>query len=377
MNVLTLLFLVAVAFFAFQGYRRGVLPLLFRLLSLAGAYISAYLFTPSLGTTVNQNTQLNGIMGYVVAGVGVFILASLLLDLIFTLVKRTLNTTKGAPTQASRIGGAVLGSVVGAIVGLLLVWVSSLANQLLSKEPSANATIAAHPISGIEKLSRKITSGAIRSAINATTQQEDLADFTAQLLEQPEIAISHFRQVIDSEEFNNLFLTQRNQSVLNRGNLTEISRLPEFKQLLKNPGFIALTQNWFKENSDTRADIQIAEKVRDLWARAQFVKQDKEVLAIVNDPQLKSAIEQANVIQLLNDERIVQLFRRIASKEADAFSLSLREKEYKQINLENSSPASNSSLKESESSSPDKPIIYRWVDKHGRVHYSDKKPEDQ
>jgi uncharacterized membrane protein required for colicin V production len=375
MNPLTLLFIAFVVAFAFTGYRRGAPALIFRLLSLAGAYFAAFLFTPTLGQSLNQSTQLNGIMGYLVAGVGIFLLASIILDLVFSLIKKALKVDAESPSQASRIGGLALGCVVGSIVGILVVWVSSLANQLLSKEQTAAESVVSTEVSGIEKFARKMTSGVVKSAMEAATNQPEVANFTAKLLEQPEVAIQNFRGVIESRAFRDLFLSQRNQRILNRGNIKKISRLPEFKELMANPGFIALTQDIIDVNSDESTELQIAERVRDMWARAQFVKDDPEAQAIINDPQLRAAVERANVVQLLNDERVVQLFERIMSEEANQYSLLLREKEYEQVDL--TSPTSEPAEEyETNSSAPHKKKIYRWVDEKGRVHFSDQKPED-
>ncbi len=375
MNVLTLLFLITVVYFSFQGYRRGVLPLLFRLLSLGGAYLAAFLFTPSLGTSLNHSTQLNGIMGFIVAGAGIFLFTSILIDFVLRLIKRVIKADTEEPSQSSRFGGLALGSVVGCVVGILLVWVGSLTSQLLSKEHTAPNSVVEHDVSGIEKIARQLTSGAVRSAMEATTDQPEVANFTAKLLEQPEIAIQHFRGVVESPEFRDLFLTERNQRILNRGNVKEIARLPELKQLMANPGFTALTEDIIEVNANESPELQIAERVRDMWARAQFVKNDPQAQAIVNDPQLRAAVERANIVQLLNDERVVQLFERIMSEEANQYSLSLREKEYEQVDLD----ALNSSVNtptDSTQSQQQSNKIYRWVDDKGRVHYSDKKPED-
>ena len=107
----------------------------------------------------------------------------------------------------------------------------------------------------------------------------------------------------------------------------------------------------------------MAVKIRDIWARAKFVEQDPQSQAIINDPQLRGILQSGNIVQLMNSQKIADLFERLTSEEANQYTNVLRDK----APAENLTRTTVNSVKSSK--------IYKWVDKHGRVHYSDKKPE--
>lgn len=364
--MLTIIFIVCVALFAFIGYRKGIIKLTFRFLSLLGAYIAAILFTASLGSYLNENSQLNGILGYLVAGLTLFIATSLILSALFAIINKLITRDDAKLSTPAKVAGGAAGALVGGIVGILLVWVISISGQLL--EPSNPALVdheTPEDMGVVEHMAKKITGSAIKTAITATTDQPEFAELTSKLLESPQVAIQHMRGITDSTEFRDLFLAARNQQILNSGNIDQIKQIPAFKQLMANQHFQAISEGIIDPDSELSYDDQMAEKIRDMWARAQFVKNDPATQAVFNDPELKQLINQGNLLQLLNSQKVVELFERIMSEEANQYSEQL-----KQL-------APLTTLTKTTEEAVKKNKIYKWVDEHGRVHYSDKKPEDQ
>ncbi|PWK54255.1 CvpA family protein [Pleionea mediterranea] len=393
MSVFTLVFLICVGLFIFQGYRKGIAKLSFRLLGLAGAYISALLFTPNVGSWLNEQTSLNGLLGYLVAGVVIFAITSFVLDLIFSAIYKAVSSKQPELSQISRITGAVLGGVIGSAVGVLLVWIISLGNELLNQAPSDDAmsssiantsantasntspnkshsgTAANHlnsneaSLSLIEQFSKRITGSLIKTAVTATTDQPEMASLTARLMESPKATIHHVRSLTESPDFRELFLSSQNQSILNSGDVYRIQQIPAFRRLINNPHFKVISKELAQSDQDSPFDQQMAVKIRDIWARAKFVEQDPQSQAIINDPQLRGILQSGNIVQLMNSQKIADLFERLTSEEANQYTNVLRDK----APAENLTRTTVNSVKSSK--------IYKWVDKHGRVHYSDKKPE--
>ncbi|WP_144393794.1 CvpA family protein [Pleionea sediminis] len=368
MAIFTLILIVSIVLFGFLGYKKGIIKLTFRLLSLLGAYASAILFTADLADYLNENSPLNGILGFIVAGITLFILTSIILSLLFGLIEKMINKTGFALSQASQIAGGVAGVVFGGVLGILLIWFISVGGQLLNqKTMDVDALAQKEEASGIEKMAREMTSSAIKSAISMTTDQPEIAELTAQILESPEESLAHLRGISGSNEFRELFLSARNQQILNTGDVEQIKRIPAFNQLMANEHFQAISKGVIENDSELPAADQMAEKMRDMWARAQFVRNDPEAQAVVNDPQLRELINQGSVIELLNSQKITDLFKRIMSEEAGQYSEKL-----KQL-----APEISTSLKRTTEESVKKSEVYKWVDENGQVHYSDKKQEQK
>ena len=202
----------------------------------------------------------------------------------------------------------------------------------------------------------------VKGAISVTTDQPEVAELTAKLLESPEITVRQFRGVTESEEFRSLFLAASNQRILNTGDVELIKQSAAFKQLIKNPHFKALSQDLY-DTDGADFETQMAEKIRDMWARAQFVQNDPEMQSILNDPQIKELMANGQVAQLMNSQKIIQLFERIMS--SDAKNYSIRQK----------APEPSTKLTRTDEQSIKDSKVYKWVDEDGQVHYSDKPPE--
>lgn len=356
-----LILLAAVSYFVYQGYRKGIVKLLLRVLGLAIAYTVTFLFAPGVAHWLNQSSTLNGLLGYLVAAIALFVITSVITDLLFSFIYNRLTNKGQNLSSPNRIAGAAVGSLIGVFVGLLLVWAGSTGEQIL-KRPVADSTATAPTVefSAVEKWSRQFISQLVKSAMSVTTDQPELAEVTAKLMETPEVTIHHVRGLTSSEEFRDLFLDPRNQSVLNQGDVNAIAQLPAFRRLLNQPDFKALQSELYTDSNDQQP---MAEKIRDMWARAQFVQNDPQTQAIINDPGLRELFNRGDVLKLLNSEKITQLFERLVSPEAVAYSQQLKAAE----------PSTRLTTTDESDIKSNK--IYRWVDEKGQIHYSDEKPK--
>ena len=82
MNIATLLFIAVVIIFAWRGYQKGFIGSITRLLSWVVAYPAAIFFTKPFAKWLIQNTALDGVLVYLVAGGVIFLGVSFLVGLI-------------------------------------------------------------------------------------------------------------------------------------------------------------------------------------------------------------------------------------------------------------------------------------------------------
>ncbi len=361
MDISLILFLIILLWFTFRGYKSGFLAVVFRLLSLAGAYAAAFLLTLPTGHWVSEHTQIKGLVAFMVSGVMIFLLTSLLLEILFSLVKKTIQKN-GEVGQSSAIGGAIAGLIIGGIVGLVAVWMVSLMNQLLAKE---DTTITSPGV--LETVAHSAVAKIITSIISTTTGQEEVAQLTASVLTQPKQTVEQLRRLLESQTLRELFGSPYHASVIQSGDIEQVKQLPAFQKLMQDPDFIALGKEAGITESDQNATHAFAEKIVEMWARVDYVKKDPEVQAILQDPQFKSLATSGNLLRLLNSDKFIVLTEKVMSDEAT-----------RNISARLPSAQVDSIKAPSSKTTPEEPSkIYRWVDENGRVHYSDKKPEEQ
>lgn len=363
----TILLVVSILYFLIQGYRKGLYKFLFRLLGLVIAYVGTFFLAPIVAEKLNDGTGLNGLLGYIIAAISVFIVISMVADLLLSLLHKYWLKGQDKLSAINRFGGAAVGVVIGVFIGFLSIWFVSTLRQVITPQPYTEAELlkAGDDLNQLEKWSREFIASIVAGAVNATTDEPELANITSQLMRAPEVTIGHVRQLSNSSEFRELFLNPRNQAVLNRGDIDELINLPAFKQLLAQSNFQALQDNLLADANSTDVPRVLAEKVRDMWARAQFAQNDPTTQALLRDPELQQLLQSGQVLAVLNSEKLTQLFERLMSAEALNYSAQLKAQAVEHGLIE----TNEQTLKDSK--------VYRWVDDKGRVHYSDKPPEDQ
>jgi hypothetical protein len=204
----------------------------------------------------------------------------------------------------------------------------------------------------------------IKTMVKATTDDTDVAELTAQVLQTPDVTVRRIQSLANSRAFQSFFLNEANQAVLNSGRIELMVNNREFAQLVKQPDFVALLSPLLEQSSELPEAEQYAIKIKNIWSRAQFVKYDTQAQTIINDPEIKQMLSQSNYVELLNSNKLITLFERLTSEDAKRFSLG----HYKQQPTTRLEKTTVKSIKQQK--------LYKWVDEKGRVHYSDQKPPD-
>lgn len=351
MDFTLLLFIIIVAVSAFRGYRSGILVIAARVLSLVLAYLASILFTTSTASLLQKHTAIEGLIAYMIAGSLVFIVTSILLSSLFSLLIRHFAPKSKETNRASSVAGGLFGAAVGCIVGLMVVWFVSIFQEILLAKKGQKIAES----SVFEQTAKKLTSAAISGIVSGTTGNSDLAKGAAKLLSNPAENIQYFNRLSQTGVLRNLFQNSEVRTALDTQNPAALLNSSTFKQLVANPDFIALANELNLVDSGEQRNKQLAIKLTSIWAQVKQVQNNPQYLEIVQDPEIKQMLQSGNAYELLNSAKIERLLQIISSSKTPEIV-------YQEIGELQLKPV-------------EKKAIHRWVDKDGKVHYSDKKKQ--
>lgn len=391
MHITTIVFFALLAFFTWRGYQKGFIGSITRILGWIVAYPAAILFTKPVAKLLMQHTALDGLIVYFIAGCSIFLLVSLLVSLLLNLLAKLIPETE-ATQVGSKIGGAGVGVLMGALVGLLVVYAIGLvltpkAPTLQQGQEIANETQVDNtrldntdntraPATGvphvrdldkyndsfIETSAKKLVGTAAATAVNLALEDKTATQITKAFVENPQAMLTHVQQVKNDGQMNELMADQQIQSILASGDTEALMREPGFQTLMNNPSVQALLS---QSNVNSEAGSQAAaEKMVQAWSRAQTIKNDPRVIAIISDPEFQQQLNSPNKLQLMMNPKLNQLTEIIFNSETPPATNTQTN------NLQGTGNPTNK-ISDGEDSKP-ATTVYRWTDEDGQVHYSDK-----
>ncbi|MEJ2418170.1 MAG: CvpA family protein [Exilibacterium sp.] len=365
MDISLIVFLCAVAFCTYSGYRRGLGASLARILGLVSGYAIAIVYTDELAVWLQRSTDLQGIASYMVAGIALFLGGGLAVSLLFGLVGRFMPKRQSL-CVASSLGGAATGLLVGCVIGFALVWGLTLVRQL---QPAAGNTVATRaverPATALEKLANRAASGAVAAAAKVVDAPPDVVTASRVLAQSPGATVQRLQRVVNGDGMKTLLNDSQAQRLMQSGDSRGLLALPAFQQVAADPDLRELASSaGFTDGSDE----QLAARLSDLWRRAQRVKQNPQLQQILHDPELQQQLQSGNPLALLSNPKVQTLLEIIYSSGGEGAS------------------PQGSHLSAAQRSAGDEPAsaygkpasgngVFRWVDNDGRVHYSDKDPQ--
>ena len=345
-----IIFLVVVAVSVYRGYRSGAAVIISRILSLALAYAAAFLFAEKLGDWIQTISPLKGLLSYFAAGMILFVGASIIFSSLFSLVTKTLFSSKDGVSSGSAIGGAILGGTLGCVVGIIAVWFFSTFYgliQLKSNRPVNEPT-------AFEKVAQDITGGAIEKIAEQGLGDSELSGGAVKLLSDPSKNVKHYKQLAQSGELSRFFNSYAVRQALENRNPAALYSTSEFKRLTSNNDFSQLASMLSLSDDPDETNQKLAVQITKVWAQVQQLQTNPEYLAIIDDPFVRRNLESGNLFNLLNNEKISQLFKIMSNTDVGNIEFN-----------------SNGLTSDNLPTAPKK--VYRWVDENGKVHYSDKK----
>ncbi len=360
MNWSLILFVVVVALFAWRGFRSGFVKSVARVLAVVAGYASAILFAGDLSRLLEARFGLQGLAAFAGASAALFLLAAMVVLLLFWVAGRFIPGD-GKISIPSAIGGGAVGALVGVLLAIVIVWSFAFLRDLAPG--GSSEMLSAKPDNGVEKFANRIAGRALSAAMSAGDVQPEVARISGAVMENPAEIALRTRRLMESDELQALIRDPRNRSILDSGQAELVRKMPAFRALVANPDMIAMARvTGYGEGDELEAEL--AQQFTDIWGRTQRVKNDVRFQSIVNDPDFLATVQAGNPLALMADPRLLQLAEIIFEDGAGSAPRGLSESydagtTYDETPLE---PA-----KETE--------IFQWTDSSGRVHYSDKKPE--
>lgn len=360
-----ILFFTVLAFFAYRGYKKGLLRSLSRVLSLLAGYAAAILFTEQVSVILASRFDLEGIVSFIVAGLALFFAAGMAVSIAFWIIAQLLPPQE-TPSTASSLGGLAVGLMVGAIVAITVVWSFTFVRDFRNS-PEVDA-LAQTDRSKIETLANKVAGKAVNTAMSLGSVNPEVARLSAAMVEAPADISQHAKQLMNSADFQALLADPQTRAALESGDTLALQQSPAFQNLIKNPDLLALA-----ESTGMLTDVAggtepsgaiMAARMTDIWGRVERVKNDARVQEILGDPEFQQKVQSGNPMDMLTNPRLIELANIIFAEPAMPDDMTVDE------NL--NAPQSESQT----SQSPEKKTkIYSWTDDKGQLHISDIKPE--
>ena len=348
-----IIFTVVILLFAWRGFRGGFIKSLGRVFTLLAGYAAAILYSGPLSSWIEMQFGWQGVVAFIGTSLTLFLAGGLAMMLIFALLRRFLFAGDDI-SITSALGGGFVGALVGVLLAIAIVWSFAFVRDMRSSDTTE--TTASEHLSGVETLANRLAGSAVSAAMNAGSVTPEVARLSGALAAAPAKAMQRTQRLMKSTEFLALMDDPRNRRVLDGGNPQRVQQLPAFRALAVNPDMLALGEMSGLADDDLEAEF--ARQLTDTWGRAQQVKNDPRVQAILADPEFQAALDSDNPVDLLTNHQLLELADIIYADEATAAT-------------SDQSTAGTSAVKP-----PKEPTeIHQWTDSSGRIHNSDQKLE--
>lgn len=358
--------------FAYRGYRQGVLVAMSRIVGLVAGYVMVIFFVPDVADFLSHKFAILGVASYLVAGLILFFGTGFLVNIIFWILKKTIQGDE-KPSMRSSVLGSITGLGFGIAVGFVAVFMVAYFRDVLSAKGDSQIAQYKEP-SVVETISRSIAGDVVELVSGAADMDPITSKVSAAIARDPGKVIAQLQAISKSSEVKTLFQSEVNQSVLNTNNPQAIARLPAFSELIDNPDMRELIETTGLVDSDEDYELIMAGQVGNLWNRVEAVKNDPEAQRILQDPEFQSALQSKNPTRLLSNDKFIALAKIVLSAENQKIDLN----SINTIDLggNDSEPSLIDKLvsRTKKTKAPSK--MYSWVDENGKTHYSDK-PQDQ
>ena len=400
MNFATIVFGAFVFFFLWRGYQKGFVGSITRIVSWLAAYPAAIYFTNPVAKFIFQHTSFDGMIVYFIAGSSIFLIVSLIVGILLNALSDTIPEST-ITENSSKVGGSIVGFFVGGIVGLLAVYAIDLTqkpepvalqkdnNEPLyipessppvnksidndaTKQQKNNTTID----SFIDTSAKKLVSTIAATAVDVTIKDPNTTSLTKAFAENPQAMLGHIQQLTNNGQIKALLADPTVQELLTNGDTNALLNNKEFRSLMHNEDMQAILAN-VEDNETGKTSEQVAaEKMTVAWGRANALRNDPQVIAILSDPEFQQQLNASNKLPLLTSPKLKMLTERIFAnpqsnevEQTKTKKINNTENSFLQPSIEN--PGEIDERREEKPEGNANPTIYRWTDENGKVHYSD------
>jgi uncharacterized membrane protein required for colicin V production len=359
--------LVVLGLLGYSGWRRGLLLMGLSLVGLATAYGSAYLLYRPVGRVIGDLLSLQPILAYPLGGIAVFLLVIIAFFVVGRLVKRRLRRRRlrkivegrRSLRWADRAGGALLGAAYGGVLVLLIAW------ALLLLRTLAPDSVPDVQDSFTGRLAKPLVERFAYAVTHHTSESPALADAASRFAASPARSSEDLKALARDKRFQSLFGDPSSLSALADPSGRAAARDPTLRRLARDPAFVdragrlgLLETDSADRLSAPEVQRQLAERLGPMARAIRDLSRDPEVRRLMKDPELASRLERREMLALANDPK----FNRLAEIVLERLRAQAPRKE---DGAEGRHPVE-----------PEEGRIYRWKDKRGRWHFSDRPPPD-
>lgn len=310
LDISLLIFVAMIAVFAYRGYGHGLIEALSRVGGMAAGYAVAIMASPYLAAWLVANTQLSGLLAFVLAPPLLVMSTFWLVGLVFDAVEQ-LYGHKVEDTRISHYGGIIVGGLLGVFLAILSVWsyvlvrdtlVTSNYQEYSQRQPSQIELGVAGAVGGASSLAMGRFNLHGHSAIRA-------ANFMAQ----PARVIRQAQALWLNPYMRYLYRSELVSQIFARADLTALKRERAFQELLQDGSVQSLLLNMQLIDDSEDYSEALAKRLLLLWRWLEAVKDEPEVAVIINDPDFQAALKSKNPTGLLLNPQLLELFRRAVS----------------------------------------------------------------
>ncbi len=366
MDISTVVLLACVSFFAYRGYKAGLILSAGRIVSLVGGYAASLLLATSLSPWLEQQLDLSELVAKLVAGIGLFVVVSAGISTLVKVVFR-LSPKKLQDSALMRWSGAGLGAASGYLIAVLTLWFYGIMMGAIGVaapemgERMQNAAGMTQPNDSVGQLLVEKTSTAIaQTFITPDLRDDPLSQATALLVTQPQSTLQKLQRLSQDGDLRALLQAPANQQVLRNGEASDVVQLTNFQQLRKNPDMQSLF------GQDKLNDEELAQLIITFWQRAERLQNDEQLQTLLKDPELQKQLAEGNTLAVLTHPGGRQLMSALLSPTPSS--------------PDDLAPQANDGSDSGSSPNPSQNAqpaskIYQWVDEQGRTHFTDKEPK--
>ena len=380
-HVLTIGFVIWVAYQTFRGFRKGFWVALLGILALVVAYLVAFYFGQNVVQWLSGLAQRGLLPMWFGQYASVIAYPIMYLVVIFIVrnVPLLLFPVMGKSSTLNAPAGAAVGAVSGVISGLFIVWFVALLADLSSNTPASDTQITSAsksaPVSDfdIRPIAASFVAKTAVLGVKATGGGAQTAAVIDAVIRKPQATFLGLQGLAKSREFKVLMNDPRTQSMMATNDVGSLMSSESFLRLMQLPEMDSLlAQTRMDGKTKVQATQFFAEQLTFVWRRMQAIKHDPRVQEILSSPEFREAANGGSSASLMTNPKFQRLVAIVLEGRADPEDV-----DYTQF-VDGDSIRTEPELTdvtgdgialEPEPYVPEP--VYKWRDDNGRIQYSD------
>lgn len=271
------------------GYFRGFWRSFSGLISLLSAYVCSVYGAPLLAQWINNgfaSTRDHHTLVYVLCATAIFLIIGIGVRIGVAILSKTLPSP---PRLLDQLAGAGISGIYGLLVAIVLIWSGALLKEtwVMRDQQVAVSSVWQGEPPAVVRLSRSVVSSMVAWSARRNGASETVAEISATLVENPGEVLGDFKRSVNSREFRDIVNSREILELVREKDVEAVKESPEFKRLIDTPQAKKIQSLWPVE-AGIDADEAFAERLVNLWYEVDVIKNNPEVMALYNDPEVQN-----------------------------------------------------------------------------------------